>query len=91
MPSYISIDHYSRRGMSEAELLALKTKFETEIDNVSNILSTSSPGLSVSFETKKLELLSEQWNSIMYALNLIDPVTYALGEKNPTSFKILRY
>lgn len=88
MPT-ISIDHYSKRGMSEAELLALKTKFETEIDNVSNIISTSSPGLSVNFEIKKLDVLSEQWDSIMFALNQIDSTAYPI-QQNPTTMRYLR-
>lgn len=90
MPSLISIDHYSLRGMSEIDLIALKEKFENEIDNVSNILSTSSPGLSVNFEIKKLEVLESQWKSVMYALNQIDSTIYPM-QQSPSTFKILRY
>lgn len=90
MPSLLSIDHYALRGMTETDLLSLKSKFETEIDNVSNIISTSSPGLSVNFEIKKLEVLEAQWRSVMYALNQINPSVYPM-EQNPSSFKILRY
>jgi hypothetical protein len=90
MPSLISIDHYALRGMSEIDLIALKEKFENEIDNVSNILSTSSPGLSVNFEIKKLEVLESQWKSVMYALNQIDSTLYPM-QQSPSTFKILRY
>jgi len=85
----ISLDHFYRRGMSEPELLSLKTKIESEMDNVKQVDSINQPGLSTHFTIQSMEQLEQKHRSIMYALWRINPTLYSTGEPDPSTFRIL--